>query len=90
MMNVSVASVLPLEQIQKSKFVVSEFVQHLSGPTSATIATILILWVAFASVFSATLGYSRIPYAAASDGAFFKIFANTSEYILLILKCKAQ
>lgn len=76
MMNVSVASVLPLEQIQKSKFVVSEFVQHLSGSTSATIATILILWVAFASVFSATLGYSRIPYAAASDGAFFKIFAK--------------
>lgn len=76
MMNVSVASVLPLEQIQQSKFVVSEFVQHLSGSTSATIATILILWVAFASVFSATLGYSRIPYAAASDGAFFKIFAK--------------
>ncbi len=76
MMNVSVASVLPLEQIQKSKFVVSEFVQHLSGSTSATVATVLILWVAFASVFSATLGYSRIPYAAASDGAFFKIFAK--------------
>lgn len=76
MMNISVASVLPLEQIQKSKFVVSEFVQQLSGSTSATVATILILWVAFASVFSATLGYSRIPYAAASDGAFFKIFAK--------------
>lgn len=76
MMNISVASVLPLEQIQKSKFVVSEFVQHLSGSTSATIATILILWVAFASVFSATLGYSRIPFAAASDGAFFKVFAK--------------
>lgn len=76
MMNVSVASVLPLEQIQKSKFVVSEFVQHLSGSTSANVATVLILWVAFASVFSATLGYSRVPYAAASDGAFFKIFAR--------------
>lgn len=76
LMNVSVASVLPLQQIQQSKFVVSEFVQHLSGSTSATVATILILWVAFASVFSATLGYSRIPYAAASDGAFFKIFAR--------------
>ncbi len=76
MMNVSVASVLPLEQIQKSKFVVSEFVQQLSGSRSATVATVLILWVAFASVFSATLGYSRVPYAAASDGAFFKIFAK--------------
>jgi fructoselysine transporter len=58
LMNVSVASVLPLEQIQKSKFVVSEFVQQLSGSTAANIATVLILWVAFASVFSATLGYS--------------------------------
>ncbi|MEI6584585.1 MAG: amino acid permease [Sediminibacterium sp.] len=76
MMNISVASVLPLDQIQKSKFVVSEFVQTLSGPIAANIATVLILWVAFASVFSATLGYSRIPYAAAKDGAFFKIFAN--------------
>jgi len=34
------------------------------------------LLVAFASVFSATLGYSRVPYAAAADGAFFKIFAR--------------
>lgn len=75
-MNVSVAAVLPLEQIQKSHFVVSEFIQQLSGPTAATIATILILWVAFASVFSATLGYSRVPYAAAGDGAFFRIFAR--------------
>ena len=76
MMNISVASVLPFEQIQKSKFVVSEFVAVLFGSTAANIATILILWVAFASVFSATLGYSRIPFAAASDGAFFKVFAK--------------
>ena len=76
LMNVSVASVLPLHQIQQSKFVVSEFVQTLAGSTFANIATILILWVAFASVFSATLGYSRIPYAAAVDGAFFKVFAK--------------
>ena len=37
LMNVSVASVLPLEQIQKSKFVVSEFIQYLSGSTAANI-----------------------------------------------------
>ncbi|MEI8074279.1 MAG: amino acid permease [Bacteroidota bacterium] len=76
MMNISVASVLPLEQIQKSKFVVSEFVAVLFGSTAANIATLLILWVAFASVFSATLGYSRIPFAAAKDGAFFNVFAK--------------
>jgi amino acid transporter len=76
MMNVSVASVLPLDQIQKSNFVVSEFVQTLAGPAAANIVTVLILWVAFASVFSATLGYSRIPFAASRDGAFFKVFGK--------------
>ena len=76
MMNISVASVLPLHQIQQSHFVVSEFVQVLGGPGAAKIVTLLILWVAFSSVFSATLGYSRIPYAAAADGAFFKVFAK--------------
>jgi len=76
LMNISVASVLPLSAIQKSKFVVSEFIQALSGPGVATVVTALILWVAFASVFSATLGYSRVPYAAAADGAFFKVFAK--------------
>lgn len=76
MMNVSVASVLPLDAIKKSNFVVSEYIHVIAGPTAAIIATAIILWVAFASVFSATLGYSRIPYAAAKDGAFFSIFAK--------------
>lgn len=76
LMNISVASVLPLNSIRDSNFVVSEFIHAIAGPTAATIATGLILWVAFASVFSATLGYSRIPYAAAKDGAFFSMFAK--------------
>ncbi len=76
MMNISVASVLPLHTIEKSNFVVSEYIHVIAGPTAAIIATGIILWVAFASVFSATLGYSRIPYAAAKDGAFFSVFAK--------------
>ncbi|PUZ23339.1 amino acid permease [Chitinophaga parva] len=75
-MNVSVASVLPLGRIQASDYVVSEFTEYLLGTTAGIIVTVLILWVAFASVFSATLGYSRVPYAAAKDGAFFKVFAR--------------
>lgn len=75
-MNISVASVLPFDRVAHSPFVVSEFIEVLGGPTAAKVATVLILWVAFASVFSATLGYSRIPYAAAQDGAFFKVFAR--------------
>src|SRR5690242_5848276 len=76
MMNVSVVSVIPWQQAKESEFVISQFMEVLMGHTAAMIVTCLILWVAFASVFSATLGYSRIPYAAAEDGEFFKIFAR--------------
>ena len=73
-MNVSVASVLPFQTIVNSKFVVSDYIKALYGPTAGAFATILILMVAFASLFSATLGYSRIPYAAAQDRSFFAFF----------------
>lgn len=76
LMNISVASVLPQQVLQNSSFAVSDFMESLAGRGAATVITILILWVAFASVFSATLGYSRIPYAAAKDGAFFSVFAK--------------
>jgi amino acid transporter len=76
LMNVSVVSVIPWQQAKESEFVLSIYMRELAGGAAAKIITCLILWVAFASVFSATLGYSRIPYAAAADGAFFKIFAR--------------
>ena len=38
--------------------------------------TVLILWTTFASIFAVMLGYSRVPYAAAADGHFFKSFAR--------------
>jgi amino acid transporter len=71
-----VVSVIPWQYAKDSEFLVSLFMQELAGPVAATVVTCLVLVVAFASVFSATLGYSRIPYAAAVDGAFFKIFAR--------------
>ena len=40
------------------------------------IATLLVMWVAFASLFAVVLGYSRVPYAAAADGSFFPVFAR--------------
>jgi amino acid transporter len=75
-MNISVSSVIPWQEAKESQFVISLFMQRLMGDTAAIVVTCMILWVAFASVFSATLGYSRIPYAAAVDGAFFKVFAK--------------
>ena len=75
-MNISVTSVIPWYEAKDSAYVISVFIQRLAGDTAAIVMTCLVLWVAFASVFSATLGYSRIPYAAAVDGAFFKVFAK--------------
>lgn len=95
LMNVSVVSVIPWQQAKESEFVLSVYMNELAGSTAAKIMTCLILWVAFASVFSATLGYSRIPYAAAADGAFFKVFAKVHPvkhfpYVsLLVLGCIA-
>jgi fructoselysine transporter len=81
-MNVSVCSVIPWQEIKgwqdsgQNNFVVSTFIERLYGGTAANVATIMILWVALASLFAVMLGYSRVPYAAAVDGAFFKVFAK--------------
>lgn len=75
-LNMSVSSVIPWFEAKNYDYVLSVFAERLMGKTAAIVLTALILWVAFASVFSATLGYSRIPYAAAEDGAFFKVFAK--------------
>jgi APA family basic amino acid/polyamine antiporter len=58
------------------RYVISSLMERLYGPTAGTIATVLIMWTAFASVFSLLLGYSRVPYAAALDGNYFKIFSK--------------
>ncbi len=76
-MQLSILGVVPWREAMKSEFIVSSFVQKIYGSKAAVVATILILWIAFSSLFSATLGYSRIPYAAAVDGTFFKVFAKT-------------
>jgi fructoselysine transporter len=72
----SILSVIPWQEAAKSKYVVSLFVERTFGTHWASFATAMILFVAFGSIFSATLGYSRVPYAAALDGNFFSIFAR--------------
>lgn len=74
--NLSITSVIPWQSAMKNRYIVSEFIRTVSGNHAANIGTVIILVVAFASLFSATLGYSRVPYAAAKDGAFFSVFAK--------------
>jgi len=54
--------------------VASVFMQEIYGHWAAVILTVMILFTAAASVFALMLGYSRIPYAAAKDGLFFRWF----------------
>ena len=76
LMQTSILAVVPWREAAESKFLASTFVERLYGPTAAKLATAMILWIAMGSLFSLTLGYSRIPYAAAADGRFFSIFAR--------------
>ncbi len=75
-MQTSLLGVLPWQQAAKSQFVVSTFMERIYGARAAQGVTVMILWIAFASIFSALLGYTRVPYAAAQDGNFFKVFAR--------------
>jgi len=82
-MNISILGVIPWRDfidISKNEglrqHMISSLMESLYGTTAGTIATLLIIWTAFASVFSLLLGYSRVPYAAALDGNYFKIFSK--------------
>jgi amino acid transporter len=51
---------------------VAEIARSAFGSWFGSLVAALIVWTAFASVFSLLLGYSRVPYAAARDGNYFR------------------
>jgi len=96
LINLSVIGVVPWREFvpaddhPSSRFIVSVFMEKIYGRTAATLFTAAILWTGFGSVFALLLGYSRIPFAAANDGYFFKAFgrlhpAKPFPYISLIV-----
>jgi basic amino acid/polyamine antiporter, APA family len=76
LMSSSILSVIPWREARESTSIASAYIEKLQGHFAARIMTLLMLWIAFSSIFSLLLGYSRIPYAAAVDGNFFKVFAR--------------
>ncbi len=84
-MNIAILGVIPWREFMETadsdarRYVISSFMERLYGPTAGTIATLLIMWTAFSSVFSLLLGYSRVPYAASLDGNYFKVFSKVHE-----------
>jgi APA family basic amino acid/polyamine antiporter len=81
-MNISILGVVPWQELSATahsdarRFVVSVFMEQVYGHWAGTLVSGLIIWTAFASVFSLLLGYSRVPYAAATDGDYFQTFAR--------------
>jgi amino acid transporter len=74
--HLAIIGVLPWREGINSTFIASAFMEKLYGRPAAILITLMILWTAFGSVFALLLGYSRIPYAAALDGYFFKAFGK--------------
>jgi basic amino acid/polyamine antiporter, APA family len=82
LMNICILAVVPWREMLKAGqsssglYVFSLFMQRIYGLWAARVITALVIWTAFASVFSLMLGYSRVPYAAAKDGNYFRAFAK--------------
>src|SRR6185369_10780160 len=57
-------------------YVASTLLQRTFGTWWGMFGAFLIMWTAFASVFSLMLGYSRVPYAAAVDNNFFRVYGK--------------
>ncbi len=76
-MQTMILGVLPWQTIKGSEFVASLYFETIyKSHFVGQVATCLILVIAAASLFSAILGYSRIPFAAAQNGDFFAIFGR--------------
>jgi amino acid transporter len=76
LMNLCMIAVVPWQEAIKSEFLAALFMERVAGRGAAIAVTFMILWTALASVFALILGGSRIVYAAARDGHFFRIFAR--------------
>jgi len=81
-MNVSILGVIPWREMMQAGasnsklYIVATLMERVYGHGAASLISVLVMWTAFASVFSLTLGYSRVPYAAALDGNYFRAFAR--------------
>lgn len=75
-MNLSIIGTMPWQVGQHSKAIVADYMQILYGRWGGQLVSGLILVASWGSVYAIILGFSRVPYAAAVEGHFFKPFAR--------------
>lgn len=76
--NLAYFSVLPAAEVAASDRVASVMMHAVVGEWGATAVTVAALISMFAALNGSLLSGSRIPYAAARDGLFFRRFAEIS------------
>jgi amino acid transporter len=75
-MNAGVLGVIPWRSVITSDHIATDMMLALHGPMAARLMTAMIVWTALAATFAALLSYSRVPYAAAASGHFFRGLAK--------------
>ena len=80
-MSTVILGVIPWREAQQSHTIASLFIERTfsdpaRGRFAAMAMTSLILFVTASSLYAVILGYSRIPFAAARDGQFFRVFGR--------------
>jgi amino acid transporter len=80
-MSTVILGMIPWREAQQTRTIASLFIERtFSNPAHGRIAagvmTSLILFVTASSLYAVILGYSRIPFAAARDGQFFRAFGT--------------
>ena len=83
-MSTVIIGVVPWSEAQHASAIASVFIERTfadpaAGRAASQIMTVLILFVTVTSLFGLILGYSRVPFAAARDGQFFRVFARVHE-----------
>jgi amino acid transporter len=80
-MSTVIVGVIPWTEAQELRTIASTFIERTfaspaQGRAAAILMTALILFVTASSLYGLILGFSRVPFAAAREGQFFKVFAR--------------
>jgi amino acid transporter len=80
-MSTVILGMVPWREAQQTRtiaslFIARTFTDPAHGRVAALVMTALILFVTASSLYAVVLGYSRIPFAAARDGQFFRAFGR--------------
>ncbi len=81
LISISFTGVVPWREMiqpgsQAFQAIGSVYMDRISGHRASALMTLMVEVTAFAATYAMMLGYSRIPYAAALDGAFFRWFGK--------------